>query len=308
MALKKLLFAGVAVAVALAAQAASAKELHSVGLSMGSLSNPYFLALVEGATNAAHKINPSARVTAVSSEYDLGKQFTQMDNFIASGVDLILVAAADPHAIAPAVKRAQAAGITVMAVDVEADGADATVETDNYRAGEMSCAYLGDKLGGKGNVVIQWAGPTSSSIARVQGCEKSLKQHPAITVLSDDQDGHCTRDGGMNIMFGHLQRYSDLQGVFTICEPQALGANLAIKQLKRTGIIITSVDGSPDIVDALKTDTLIQATASQSPREQGRLGVEEGYGLMNGKKPDKQVTMLPPELVSRDNVSQYKGW
>jgi hypothetical protein len=29
---------------------------------------------------------------------------------------------------------------------------------------------------------------------------------------------------------------------------------------------------------------------------------------MNGKKPDKQVTMLPPELVSRDNVSQYKGW
>ena len=105
MALKTLLFAGVAVAVALATSPASAKELRSIGLSMGSLSNPYFLALVEGATNAARKINPNARVTAVSSEYDLGKQFSQMDNFIAAGVDLILVAAADPHAIAPAVYR-----------------------------------------------------------------------------------------------------------------------------------------------------------------------------------------------------------
>src|SRR5208282_1214435 len=106
--------------------AASAKDLNAVGLTMGSLSNPYFIALVEGATQKAHEINPKAKVTAVSSEYDLGKQSTQIDNFIAAGVDVILVAAADPHAIAASVQRARAAGIVVVAVDVEADGADAT--------------------------------------------------------------------------------------------------------------------------------------------------------------------------------------
>ena len=66
-------------------------------MSVGSLSNPYFIALAEGATNAAKKINPDPKLIVVSSEHDLGKQFSQMDNFIAAGVDLILVAADDPQ-------------------------------------------------------------------------------------------------------------------------------------------------------------------------------------------------------------------
>jgi ribose transport system substrate-binding protein len=66
-------------------------------MSVGSLSNPYFIALAEGATSAAKKINPDAKLIVVSSEYDLGKQFSRMDNFIAAGVDLILVAADDPQ-------------------------------------------------------------------------------------------------------------------------------------------------------------------------------------------------------------------
>lgn len=287
---------------------AFAKDLNSVGLSLGSLSNPYFNVLVEGATAKAREINPNVRVTAVSSEYDLGKQFTQIDNFIAAGVDLILVAAADPHAIASAVKRAQAAGIVVVAVDVEAEGADATVQTDNTLAGELSCQYLAEKLVDGGKVAIQWAGPTSSSIARVEGCKKVLAQHPGIEVLDDIQDSKCQRDAGMNVMLAHLQRYPDLKGLFAICEPPAIGANLAAKQLHRSGIVITSVDGSPDAAEALKSETLLEGTATQNPREQGRLGVEVGYDLLNGKQPEAKVQLLPPHLVTRDNVGQYNGW
>lgn len=309
MAYKAILAAGVAVAsVALAMTPASAKDLKTIGMSVGSLSNPYFLALIEGATNAAKAINPNAKVTAVSSEYDIGKQFGQMDDFIAAGVDLILVAADDPHAIAPAVKRAQAAGITVMAVDVEADGADATVETDNYKAGVVSCAYLGEKMGGAGDVVMQWAGPLSGSIARVKGCHDALAKYPGIKVLSDNENSGCTREGGIKFTMGDLQRFPNLKGMYTICEPEALGANLAIKQLGRSGIVITSTDGSPDAVDALKTDTALVATSSQDPREEGKVAVEEGYGIMNGKAPETKVLQLTPKLVTRDNVSDYKGW
>ena len=127
-----------------------AKELKSVGITVGSLGNPYFLAMVDGATKQAHAINPNATVSAVSSDYDLGKQFTQIDNFIAAGVDLILVNAADPKAIGSAVKRAQAAGIMVVAVDVEAEGVAATVETDNTQAGEISCDYLAQRSAARG--------------------------------------------------------------------------------------------------------------------------------------------------------------
>jgi ribose transport system substrate-binding protein len=58
----------------------------------------------------------------------------------------------------------------------------------------------------------------------------------------------------------------------------------------------------------LKTDTALIATSSQDPREEGRLGIEEGYAIMNGKEPETKVLKLSPKLVTRDNVSQYTGW
>ena len=48
-------------------------------------------------------------------------------------------------------------------------------------------------------------------------------------------------------MQGHLTRFPKIDAVFTINDPQAIGTDLAAKQLNRTGIIITSVDGAPDI-------------------------------------------------------------
>ena len=66
---KKLLLS--AAALMLAAGAASAKDLKAVGITVGSLGNPFSVSLVKGATEEAHKINPNAQVTATSADYDL---------------------------------------------------------------------------------------------------------------------------------------------------------------------------------------------------------------------------------------------
>jgi ribose transport system substrate-binding protein len=117
------------------------------------------------------QLNPKVKVLTASADYDLGKQFTEIDNFIAAGVDLILLNAADPNAIEPAIKRAQAAGIVVVAIDVAAKGADATVQTNNVQAGEIACQFIVDKLGGKGEVIIENGPQVSAVIDRVNGCK-----------------------------------------------------------------------------------------------------------------------------------------
>ena len=150
--LKSILLAGAALLIGTAA--APAKDLRSIGVSLGSMGNPFFVALAKGAEFEAKKTNPNVKVTAVGFDYDLGKQNTQIDNFIAAGVDLILLNPGDPKAIEPAIKRAQAAGIIVVAVDTAAKGADATVETNNIQAGTIACQYLIDKMGDKGNLII----------------------------------------------------------------------------------------------------------------------------------------------------------
>lgn len=304
--MKTILLAGAA--LAMTAATASARELSTIGLTVGSLGNPYFVAMSKGVTAEAHKINPKARVITVASDYDLNKQFTQIDNFIAAGANLILVNAADPKAIEPAIKRAEAAGIVVVAVDVAAAGADATVQTNNVQAGEIACQFLAKSIHDKGNVVIENGPQVSAVIDRVKGCESVLAKHPQIKILSSDQDGKGSREGGMNAMQGFLTRFPDLQGVFAINDPQAIGSDLAAKQLNRKGIVIVSVDGAPDIVSALTSPTEIQASASQDPYTMGELAVKIGDGIMNGKKPANPMLLMPSKLITRANVAEYKGW
>jgi len=289
---------------------AFAAELTSVGVTVGNLGNPFFVQVGKGAQAKAQEIGgKNVNTTLVSADYDLNKQYTQIDNFIASGVDMILLNAADPQAIEPAVKRAQAAGVAVIAVDVEAKGADATVTTNNVEAGEKACQYIVDKLNGQGNVVIMNGPPVSAVVDRVNGCKGVLAKSPGIKILSDSQNGKGSREGGLEVMIGLLSAFDKVDAVFTINDPQAIGADLAAKQLNRTDLFITSVDGAPDIEGALKQKgSLIQASAAQDPYAMAQKAVEVGYNIMQGKKPDQTKILIPAELVTRDNVNEYKGW
>jgi ribose transport system substrate-binding protein len=79
-----------------------------------------------------------------------------------------------------------------------------------------------------------------------------------------------------------------------INDPQAIGSDLATKQIGRKNIVITSVDGAPDIVNALKGNTLIQASASQDPYAVGQKALEIGQGILAGKKPESPSILFEP--------------
>lgn len=300
-------FALTALGLTLAATV-SARELNSIGVTVGSLGNPYFIAMAKGVTDRAKAINPNVKVTAVSAEYDLNRQFSQIDAFIASKVDFILLNASDPAAILPAVKRAQTAGIPVIALDATAAGVDATVQTDNVKAGAMACQFLSDKLGAKGKVIILNGPPVASIKDRVKGCKETLAKGQ-FEVLSDNQDGKTTREGGLSVGQSLMTRFPQIDGVFAVNDQEAIGADLAAKQLRRTELIIVGVDGAPDMEAALKAKSTLQASAAQDPYTMGGKAVDVGNELVSsGVKPDNGTVLMDPFLVTRENVADYKGW
>src|SRR5688500_4190485 len=151
---------------------ASAKEMNSVGVTVGNLTNPFFVELAKGAEAKVKEIAGSqATVTVVAADYELNKQYMQIDNFITSGVDLVLVNAAASNAMGSSLKRLRDAGSVSVAVDVAAEGADATVTTDNVQAGREACQFIADRLQGSGNVIIIDGPPVSSVADRIQGCK-----------------------------------------------------------------------------------------------------------------------------------------
>ena len=86
-----------------------------------------------------------------------------------------------------------------------------------------------------------------------------------------------------------------------------MGADLAAKQLHRN-LAITGIDGSPEAEEALKGDTMFVGSAAQSPFNVGAASVKAGYDLFEGKKPEKDLILIAPTLVNRDNIADYKGW
>jgi len=286
------------------------KPLKSIGITLGDMANPFFVAIGRSAEAEAKKINPAVKVTTVSSKYDLNTQVDQIDNFIANKVDVIVLGAADSKGIAPAVRKARAAGVIVVAVDVTAEGADATVMSDNAMAGAESCKFLAERIGGKGNFVIVNGPPVSSIMDRVKGCKETLAKYPGIKLVSDNQDAKGSRDGGLAAMANILTAQPKIDAVFGINDPTAIGAELAIRQARRTDIKVTGgVDGSPDGEAALKAkDSLFVVTPAQDPNEMAAESVRVAYGLLNGRKPAKTLNLMATPLTTRDNIGGYKGW
>jgi ribose transport system substrate-binding protein len=289
---------------------AESKKLNSVAVTVGDLGNPFFVQIAHGAEYKAKKINDKVKFTALSSKYDVNNQTNQIDNFISSNVNLILLGAADSKGIAPAVMRAKQAGITVVAVDVGAEGVvDATVTSNNKQAGTEDGQYVADRLKGKGQIVIVNGPPVTAVTDRVAGFLEILKQYPDIKVLSQDQSAGGSRDGGLRVMTDLLTAFPKIDAVFAINDPTAIGCDLAAKQAQRKDFFIVGVDGSPDIVPFLKDpNSLIAATAAQDPYLMAETAVEIGYNLMQGKKPKEELTLIPVGLITKENVDRYAGW
>jgi ribose transport system substrate-binding protein len=281
-----------------------------VGVSVSDLGNPFFVEVARGVEKKVAEIGgPKARLSVVSSSYDLDTQIRQIESFINAGTQMIVLNAADAAGILPAVENAKAAGIVVIAVDVAAAGADATVMSDNRQAGRTACEYMAERLGGEGDVVIVNGPPVSSVLNRVEGCKAVLATYPGIRVLSDHSNSGGSRAGGLTVMAALLLAYSKIYAVFTINDPTALGVDLAARQAGRREFFIVSVDGSPAAVEALHDeDSLIAATAAQDPRMMATRAVEIGYNLMNGVEPARDPTLIPTPLVTRENADAYKGW
>jgi ribose transport system substrate-binding protein len=297
-------------AISLTTPLLAQKKLNTVAVTVGDLGNPFFVQIAHGAEAAAKKINSGVKFQSESSNYDVNNQTNQMDNFVASGANLILLNAADSKGIAPAVMRAKTSGAVVVAVDVGAEGGvDATVTSNNKQAGQLDGKFVADRLKGKGNIVIVNGPPVTAVTDRVAGFLEEIKKSPGIKILSQDQNAGGSRDGGLRVMTDLLTAFPKIDAVFAINDPTAIGCDLAAKQAQRKDFFIVGVDGAPDVVPSLKDkDSLIAASAAQDPYTMAGKAVEIGNDVLNGKKPAQELTLIPVDLITKDNVDQYKGW
>ncbi|SFD44473.1 ABC transporter substrate-binding protein [Devosia psychrophila] len=282
-------------------------KIDQIGLMVQDMSNPFFAAMETGAKDAAAEIG--ATLNTQDAQLDLANQNTQIDAFIQQGVDLIVISAVDQAGIAPAIERAKAAGVIVMAVDTPAVGADAVFMTDAVQAGEVSCTYLFEQMGGKGEVLLVDGTPIQTIIDRITGCNNVAVNFPDIKIVGQ-QASRNDRASGMSVTTDMLTAHPDVTGIFGMNDPSALGAVLAVEQAgKSAQIKVTGVDGSPEAVQELNREgSPFIGSSTQNPGEMVRQAVKTAVAMTEGTMPTETTVLIPSVLVSRDNVAEYPGW
>ena len=281
-------------------------EVKSVGMTLQDLSNPFFAAMQEGMQAKAKEDGFDLNIQ--DARQDVGTQSDQIDTFIQQGVDLILVTPVDTDGVGAAVGRAEAAGIKVVAVDASAAGASAEVTTDNTMAGQLACEALVQKLDGKGNILIVDGTPQTAVQDRIKGCEAYIADFPDINVLAK-QSGTNDRASALQVTTDMLTANAEVDGIFAINDPSALGADLAVQQAGRDGIVIVGVDGSPEAVKAMTDEgSNLWASPAQDPASMAIKGLEVGRDILAGNPPAESVILIDPFTVDRDNVNEYTGW
>jgi ribose transport system substrate-binding protein len=300
----------VVAALVLAPAVVQADDLKTIGVIVADLGNPFFEQIGRDVEDvAARRIGPSTKVIVRSSGYDLDRQIQQINAMTDEKVDLLILNAVDTEQIGPAVRNAEAAGVVVVAIDVRASGAQATVTSDNYGAGRLACKYLAERLGGKGDVLILDGPPVSSVVERVKGCRTTFAAFPEINVLPDSEDCGGSIEGGLAYTTDVLTKYAHIDAVFAINDPTAIGADVAASRAGRSEFFIVSIDGSPHGAEVLRQKgTTLAATVVQDPRQMTEKAVTLGIQLFQGQVPDDRDVETPVYLLTSENVGDYSGW
>ncbi|MEO7964258.1 MAG: sugar ABC transporter substrate-binding protein [Gemmatimonadaceae bacterium] len=286
--------------VCFARAAAAQGATPIIGLITKTTTNPYFVKMREGAEAAAKTNGAKLLSGAGRSDGDNAGQVTAMENMIAAGARVIMITPSDAKAIIPAIRKARAKGILVIALDSPTDPAEATdalFATDNYRAGTLIGAYAKRLLGAKPAKI--------ATIDLLPGHPVGAQRHngflkgfgltapeakvntlgrPAEVVCMGDSYGDQAK--GQTLMENCLQKNPDINVVYAVNEPSAAGASKALKAAgKDKSVVLVTVDGGCQGVRDVGTGAFA-ATAQQYPLKMAELGVAAGVAFVkSGKKP-----------------------
>ena len=271
-----------------------------VGLITKTDTNPFFVKMKEGAEKAAKQDGVQLMTAAGKFDGDNAGQVTAIENMVAAGVKGILITPSDSKAIVPAVQKARAKGVLVIALDTPTEpqsAVDALFATNNFNAGKLIGEYAKAAMKGKAAKIatLDLAPGVSVGVLRHNGFLKGFGATDKDVVCAQDTGGDQAK--GQTAMENCLQKSPGINLVYTINEPAALGAYTALKAKGREkDVLIVSVDGGCTGTQAVK-DGKIAATSQQYPLKMAAEGVKAVAGYAKtGKKAsgytDTGVTLI----------------
>lgn len=264
-----------------------------IGMTCMDLTNPFFKLIANIMTEEAAKHGYT--VTALSGELDPAKQNSQLSDLVAQGYDAIFLNPVDSRSAGQGVKAAHEAGIPVFTFDIQVSDEAAAemvishIGSDNFQGGQLAGESMIKALGNKGQVAVLSLPEVTSCILRVDGFNDALAKANSPIEIVTELNGKGSRDAGYTVATDILQAHPDINGIFAINDPSALGAHAAVtKAGKEDQITIVAFDASPAGKQGV-FDKKLYDTPQQFPRMMAEGTVQAFVDYLAGEDVEKKV-------------------
>lgn len=257
-----------------------------IGLVTKTDSNPYFVALRDAAQAEADRSGAELVALAGKFDGDNDGQVAAIENLVQQGAKTILVTPNNSTGILGAIEKARDRGILVIALDTETDpqdAVDATIATDNTEAGRLQGQYVKAALNGQPARSILLDGTPGSTVSEQR--HAGFVEAAAPEVLGQEAT-NGEQNKAQQATENLLQRVTNLNSIYTLNEPAARGAYVALQAKGLAGqVVIGSIDGSCQGVTDVK-DGKIAVTVMQFPKKMAEQGVQAAVEFAeSGEKP-----------------------
>ena len=287
-----------------------------IGVSMALFDDNFLTVLRNGIQKQADEQGLSVQIE--DAQNDVAKQLDQINNFIASGVDAIIVNPVDTSATQAMSDAAAAAGVPLVYVNRQPINVDtlpdnqafvASNESDSSRQGFIEqCNQW--KAAGKDEVsvyVMQGELSNQAAVQRTQNYTDVVNEGLCAVKVNviDQQTANWSRDQAQSLMTNWLSTGAAFDGVLANNDEMALGAIQAIKAagIGMDAVIVSGVDATQDALASMQAGEL-DITVFQNAAAQGGGALDAAVKLSKGEAVEKKV-YIPFELVTPANIDGY---
>ena len=277
----------------------------TIGITYQNLQNEFIINIQDAVQAEAKKLN--VKLIEADGQGNADNQYSQVQNFIAEGVDAIILSPYDKEGDVRVVDTAVQAHkpiVVVNAIVDNLDKANAFVGSKDAEAGRIEAQRIVDVLHGKGNVVIIH-GPNghSAEVQRSEGIREVLTNYPDIKVIAE-QTADWDRAKALNLMENWLASGQKIDAVLAQNDEMALGALKAIEAAgKQDQIAVIGIDAIPDALKAVSEGKMV-GTVFQDAKGQGTMAVDLAVQLVQGKTVQHD-NYIPFQLVTKDNITNF---
>lgn len=274
-----------------------------VGFSQDTLANDWRMAQVR-ALQAGFSRYPHIHFIYTDGKGSTPKQIQDVEDLVFSGIDILITSPRDSRAMLPVISSTYEKGIPVILLTRRIDGDAYTtyISPDDAAIARDAARYIGDKLNGRGSVLmLQGLPSTSTAITRTKAFTAELGNFPGIT-LAATKTANYLRSDAIKAVEETLQQGIPFDAIYAQSDSMASGARIALKKAGRdlSKVLIVGIDYISEAREAIRSG---HQSASFTYPTCAEEAVEAVLAIAEGRTPAKTIH-VPSQRVTRDNVEQ----